>query len=93
LAHRLFGNEAFVLDKGEGKTQSRPLFDGIMVALDRLWAQRHELVDARIDLAERLEKLLRQRKTYEIMIGKPNTANAVRARIAMIEKSFRLAIR
>ena len=45
LAWKIFGDQAFRFKDDEGKLQlSLPLYDGTMVALDRLWAKRDELL-------------------------------------------------
>jgi uncharacterized protein with ParB-like and HNH nuclease domain len=92
LAHTIFGADAFKLgDEGERK-QSRPLYDAIMVALDRLWERRKLLRKRRIKVRARLGRLLRSRLHYAILVGRPNTAAAVKRRINLVEQTFRKAI-
>jgi hypothetical protein len=92
LVHQLFGQDAFKLPETVGRRHSRPLFDAIMIAIDRLWDERKTLVRKRAVLRKRLDTILARAKTYDIVVGRPNTANAVRARINLVEKAFRASI-
>jgi hypothetical protein len=87
----IFGVAAFKLDGKKGL--SRPLFDALMIATDRLWSSKNKLKEKKATLRAALNKLLKNETSYEIIVGRPNTAAAVRARIDLIEKSFRSAIR
>jgi hypothetical protein len=92
LAYQLFGQDAFMLPKELGDRHSRPLFDAIMLAVHRLWNDRKQLISNKTAVRQRLASALARPKNYEIIVGRPNTANAVRARIDLLEKEFRVAI-
>jgi hypothetical protein len=84
LAVDLFGDDVFRLPSKHGRKLSLPLFDAIMVALDRAWDKRQVLLKKRAAIRQKLTKLLVTEKTYEIVIGKPNTAKAIAERIDMV---------
>jgi hypothetical protein len=90
LIERIFGTNAFVLP--DDHRHSRPLFDALMIAVDRLWDRRDELTVSRSSLRETLERLLHSKKSFGIIVGRPNTANAVKARIKLVTRSLRSAI-
>jgi hypothetical protein len=90
LVHTIFGVDAFVLP--DDSRHSRPLFDAVMIAMDRLWDRRDELLSAKTKLKEKLASLLRQKRSFAVIIGRPNTALAVKARINLVTKSFRSVI-
>jgi Protein of unknown function DUF262 len=92
LAYQAFGQDAFMLPKELGDRHSRPLFDAIMLAVHRLWNDRKQLISNKTAVRQRLASALARPKNYEIIVGRPNTANAVRARIDLLEKEFRVAI-
>jgi Protein of unknown function DUF262 len=89
VAHEIFGIDAFKLPLSRGGKHSRPLFDALMIGIDRNWANRAGLVRRRNALKVKLATMLRNERTYELVIGRPNTAKAVLRRIQLIEKMFR----
>jgi len=90
LAHDLFGDVVFRYEDENGDWQlSKPLYDGVMVALDRLWSKRDVLKSQRKRLVRRVAKLLRRRPAFEVIIGKPNTAKAVLRREELLTKAIR----
>lgn len=93
LAHDIFGAHMFChkVDKGEWQ-KSYPLYDGVMVALDRLWESRKELITAKAKIGASLAKLLRNEDDFEVIIGKPNTAKAVLQRMDLITDAMRAAL-
>lgn len=92
LAHQVFGNAAFRLPNNLGNRYSRPLFDAVMLAVDRLWEVRTRLVLRRLRIRKKLERALAKHSSYELIVGRPNTADSVKDRIALVEKTFRNAI-
>jgi hypothetical protein len=91
LTSKIFGNDAFVLPNEQ--KHSRPLSDAMMIAIDRLWVHKTKLLAAKDKLQEKRNYLLRRESSYEIVVGRPNTALAVKARIDLVEKSFKSVIR
>jgi hypothetical protein len=90
--NKIFGLNAFQLPARLGDRHSRPLFDALMVAVDRLWDDRDSLQQKRRLLRKQLNKLLANSRTYDLIVGKPNTAFAVKARIRAVERAFRSAL-
>jgi hypothetical protein len=87
--HEIFGNDAFKLPESRGSRYSRPLFDALMIAFDRLWDRRSKFRAKRSQLRAKLNSLLRHEKSYAIIIGRPNTAKALRRRISSVENAFK----
>jgi hypothetical protein len=90
--HMLFGDNAFELPVGTGDRHSRPLFDALMIAMDRLWGDRALMKKKKGALHVRLRRLLESPKTYELVVGRPNTADAVKKRIRLVERAFRSVV-
>jgi hypothetical protein len=89
FVHAIFGDNAFELLSGMGDRHSRPLFDALMIAIDRLWDDRMSMKRKRTALRDRLKRLLENPTSYELIVGRPNTAKAVKARIRRVEMAFR----
>jgi hypothetical protein len=88
LAKSVFGKSAFRIPapKEDAEKLSIPLWDAVMVALDRQYAQRDDLIANRTRIVARLNKKLESdRKFVDLIVGKPNTADAVKERIAAVE--------
>lgn len=89
LARNLFGDNVFRYKDEEGKWElSQPLYDGIMVALDRLWPKRDRLLSARTRVVARVNKLLSRRRALEVIVARPNTAKAVLKRMKLLTKAI-----
>lgn len=90
LASDIFGDRVFQFkDENEKWQLSQTLYDGIMVALDRLWLRRDRLLSARARIADDVAKLLRRASAFEVIIGRPNTAKAVRKRMDLLAKAIK----
>jgi hypothetical protein len=89
LAGQLFGKRVFRIRGPKGKWElSIPLYDGVMIALLRLEKIRDRLVGDRVAVARRVQRLTTNRKAYAVLIGKPNTAQAIRNRLAMVTSAI-----
>jgi RNase H-fold protein (predicted Holliday junction resolvase) len=64
-----------------------------MVALDQLWESRDDVVARRAQVVRALESLLAKKKAYEVIVGRPNTAEAVKKRIDLLVKVIARAAR
>lgn len=90
VAHRIFGKRVFRLKDDKNKLKlSIPLYDGIMVALFRLWDERERLVEKKADVAHRVEKLIANPESYEVIVGRPNTATAIKERLRILTEAVR----
>jgi len=89
LAQQLFGAQVFRYKDEDGKLQlSQTLYDGVMVAIDRLWPKRDRLLSARSEVIARVTRLLRKPSAFDVIIGKPNTAKAVKKRMKLLVKAI-----
>ena len=85
LSSRIFGKHTFRIREPSGAWKhSQPLFDGVMVAVDNLIANGEQLIANRSKIESALQDELKNEKTYEIVVGKPNTATAIKQRIGII---------
>jgi hypothetical protein len=88
-AIEIFGAEAFRYTDDENKVHvSIPLFDGTMVAIDRLWDKRKSLVSKRLTVQKNVQRLLADEPSFEVIVGKPNTAKAVAKRLEIMTKAM-----
>ena len=89
LAHDLFGAHVFQYRDEDRKWQrSQPLYDGVMVAIDRLWPKREQLLSKRSRVVSRVNHLLKRASAFEVVVGKPNTARAVKKRINLLLRAI-----
>ena len=89
LSYSIFGDQTFKTRDESGKTRhSQPLFDAVMVAADSYTRERVSLIRNRGKIKKALQESLKDLDTYEIIVGKPNTAASVEARIAVMEEIF-----
>jgi phage baseplate assembly protein W len=89
-AHSIFGKEVFRYLDENGKTQvSYPFYDAVMVAIDRLWESRSQLVQSRTAIKKRVQALLKVPESFDLIIGKFNTAKTIGGRMDLLEKALR----
>jgi len=92
LAKDIFGDKVFKYEDEDGSWKlSQTLYDGVMVALDRLWDKRKFLKAARSKVSRAVHGLLKRPKAYEVIVGRPNTANAVKNRMDLLAKTIESA--
>jgi Protein of unknown function DUF262 len=85
IAYAIFGERTFrVYDSGGKWVLSRPLFDAVMVAVERLALHEAKLVARKKKIQTSLRKALSRQRVYEIVVGRPNTAKATKARISIL---------
>lgn len=94
IAREVFGAHLFRHRDEKGKWRlSQPLYDGVMVAIDRVWEKRELLVKNRAKVVKSLSRLLDDEAAYEVIVGRPNTAKAVARRVDLIVKAMERAVR
>jgi hypothetical protein len=90
LSHELFGNHVFRYQNEAGSWElSQPLYDAVMVAIDRLWATSKDLPSAKTRIVRDVNRLLKDPQAFEVIIGRPNTAKAVQERIDLLYKAIK----
>jgi hypothetical protein len=90
LAKDIFGKDTFRITDHDGKKKlSQPLYDAVMVSLDRLYEHRQALLTNKVRIVEQLNRKLRQKAFYALVVGRPNTAGAVKTRLRKVELLFR----
>ncbi len=89
LANEIFKEHCFRLPNGAayGKP-SAPLFDGIMVALDRQYINSDKILKKRTSVVKKLNEMLGDPDFYELVVSRANTADSIKKRIDEIEKLF-----
>jgi hypothetical protein len=89
LASDVFGSNVFRYRDEHGDWKpSYPLYDGVMVALDTLWGERDHIRAKKAKVVEAVESLLSGKSAYAVIIGRPNTAKAVKKRINLLVKAI-----
>ncbi len=89
LATQVFQADVFRLpptnSKGRGRL-SRPLFDAEMIALHRLRDRSTEIVAKKSCVKSAVMELAKpEAKSYELIVGRANTATAIKGRISAIQ--------
>jgi hypothetical protein len=87
-SHAIFGSNVFKIKNIKNRKprwqHSRPLFDAVMVSVHQLRDHGQALRDARHNVVNALNKELEDESSYEVIVGRPNTAAAVKKRIALV---------
>ena len=91
LARELFGDQTFRVPKDGGARGplSVPLYDAIMVALDALYDNRKELTTKKKLIVHALRHALADEDNYEVLVGRPNTATAIKRRQDLVKSLLR----
>ncbi|MCW5912672.1 MAG: DUF262 domain-containing protein [Cyclobacteriaceae bacterium] len=77
----IFETYTFKLPEGKkGVKLSQPLFDAVMIAVDRLYSKKDELISHKKKIQTEFLKLLNDPNNYELVVGKPGTADAIKKR-------------
>lgn len=74
---------------GNREKISAALYDAAMVALDGLWEDRHNILADKENVLERLNKAMNNGEEYELIVGRQNTADAVKKRIHLLSRIFK----
>lgn len=95
LAHQMFGDGAFkikILDKDGNLSKeeriSFPFYDGVMIACDRLFESKAALLKKSKAIRRALEGIAKDRDNYDIIVGRANTAEYIKRRMDLIERTF-----
>jgi len=88
LARHIFGRRVFRFKNKKGRLEpSVPLYDGVMVGIWRNILSVDAMLKNREKIVGRVDKLLANEKTFEIIIGRPNTSSAVRERLQLLTEA------
>ena len=89
--YELFQKKPFlILSKYDRRKKvSFALYDASMVAIDRLWERRDSIKKDRTGVTKRLKAALGDWEQYELIIGRRNTADAVKGRIDLLANIFK----
>lgn len=94
LAVETFGGGPFELPNEDGKyRRSIALQDAVMIANDKLWKERAKLRAAGDKIQNNLDILAADEDAGPILTGQGNTATAIKARLTLVRRVFREAIR
>ncbi|MCE8420012.1 DUF262 domain-containing protein [Rhodovulum sulfidophilum] len=86
--HELFdGNPFIVASKTDGRERvSAAVYDAAMVAINKNWPARKEIMANKDRVASRMKEAVGNDDEYEVLVGRGNTADAVKGRIDLLEK-------
>ncbi|MDM8550883.1 DUF262 domain-containing protein [Desulfobacterales bacterium HSG2] len=90
LAHDIFAEDTFRITDGYQRSGlSQALYDAVMISLDRLYEHRDSLRRNAQSIREELRKKFMDKDFYDLITGKPNTANAIKKRLDAMEAFMR----
>jgi len=90
IAREIFGKRTFRLKGSKGKWElSVPLYDGVMIGLYRLSLGWDQLRQNKTSILQRVEDLTSDEKAKEVIIGKPNTSQAIRDRLDLLTAALK----
>jgi hypothetical protein len=85
LCRAIFGQQTFRIRDTKGKwLHSVPLFDAVMIATERLAPHARRLQTNKREIQKALEGAIKNPRIYEIIVGRPNTARAIKQRISIV---------
>jgi hypothetical protein len=84
ISHSVFGSRTFRIRVNGEWRHSQPLFDAVMVSICRLADRKRDLIANRKKIRDALLKETNKEEVYEIIVGRPNTAKAVKHRISLV---------
>jgi hypothetical protein len=85
IAHAVFGEHTFrIRDKKKKWRHSQPLFDAVMVSTEELAQCENKLIANKHKILDSLSKAMEKQEVYEIIVGRPNTANAIKQRVSIV---------
>jgi hypothetical protein len=93
LAYSVLGKRAFQVKKKGKWSYSEPLYDGVMVSLDRLKDERPALIKNKKKIVKAIELILEDDEVYEVVVGRPNTAAAVKDRLDYLYETIKSCIK
>lgn len=90
LAKDLLGEDAFRITEPHSKAKkvSQPFYDAVVVACDRQFANRVQLSKKKAVLRTAINGALKNEENYELIVGRANTAEAIRGRLDLVEGLF-----
>ena len=90
LANDMFDGAPFEILREEGglRRKSIALQDAVMIACDRLWEDRDRLKNAGAAIQTALDELAVDEDAGPILIGRANTAQAIKDRLDMVTMTF-----
>ena len=84
-SHQIFGDKTFQIRTPQGDWRhSVPLYDAVMIAVERLRDSWGNVIKERTKVSKALQQAFKIPESYEIIVGKPNTAEAVKSRITLV---------
>jgi hypothetical protein len=92
LADELFGSDTFKLAPKPDERPSESMYDAVMIALDRLWEHRNQLLLGKERIQNAYWAELDTPEKLERFSGRANTAADIRTRIASMTALFEAAI-
>ncbi len=88
-AIEIFDDETFFIpEPRKSNRPSIPLYDATMIALDREFQHKDQFILHKADIKAALSRVVEDDVKYEIIIGKPGTAQAIKDRIALIQETL-----
>ncbi len=89
LAYDLFGLSAFKIKELDGTEKlSQPFYDAVVVACDRQYENRKRLIAKKTTLARKIKAIVANVESYELIVGRANTAETIKKRLNLIENCF-----
>ena len=88
--YELFDKKPFmiVLRSDHKEKVSAALYDAAMVSIDRIWDRRADVQADKAGVVERLAFAVEHNESYELIVGRKNTATAVKDRIDLLRRVF-----
>ncbi len=91
--HDIFGDATFRVPNKVGKPAlSQPLYDAVMIAADNFTLYAANFITRLWEISKALAKTLSTEAARELIVARPNTADAIRKRLDLVESIFRSSL-
>jgi hypothetical protein len=94
-AKAVYGPSLFRLrkkDKLLGR-RSVPLSDAVLLGIRAVGDNADKLKNKKIEVLRATERLLADDRTYEVLVGRPNTKTAIEKRLKLLERRFKQIVK
>ena len=78
--NEIFQEIAFKIPEEGSMKLSQPIYDAEMIAVDRLISSKDRLIEQRVQIKAALTERLRDQTVFDLVVGKPGTATAIKER-------------
>jgi len=96
ISWAVYGSSLFKLPAKNGELEGRrsvPLSDAVLLGIRDLGRDANGLKNKKSEVLKATSKLLKNPKTYEQLVGRPNTKTAIESRLKLLSRQLKRVVR